>query len=139
MVEIEGGNHNSNHSMCALRQPYDDPGQPVGSTAMAVISAVFTRTIPSENTKLVQAATPIVHVTVTVTDSSVEEMHCQFSRAELENRLRRWDFDENECVCLDLLSRLSPGASHWSQDELAEEFTKKLLVETDRCAPKMQF
>ena len=39
---------------------------------------------PSEKAKLMQAATPTIQVTVTVTDSSEEEPPLRFSRAELE-------------------------------------------------------
>ena len=84
-----------------------------------------------------QAATPTIQVTVTVTDSSEEETPRRFSRAELEDMVRRWDFDENEWACRDLLIAAFPqAASRWSQEELAEMHTMDLLVETARCDPQ---
>lgn len=92
---------------------------------------------PSEKAKLMQAATPTIQVTVTVTDSSEEEPPRRFSRAELEDMVRRWDFDENEWACRDLLIAAFPqAASRWSQEELAEMHTMDLLVETARCDPQ---
>ena len=44
---------------------------------------------PSEKAKLMQAATPSVQVTVTVTDTSEEEPPRRFSRAEPEDMVRR--------------------------------------------------
>ena len=59
---------------------------------------------PSEKAKLLQAATPTIQITVTVTDTSdVEETPRNFSRSELEDMVRRWDFSENEWACRDLL------------------------------------
>ena len=84
-----------------------------------------------------QAAAPSVQATVTVTDISEEETPRRFSRAELEDMVRRWDFDENEWACRDLLIVAFPqAASRWSQEELAEMHTMDLLVEIGRCDPK---
>lgn len=92
---------------------------------------------PSEKAKLMQAAAPVVQATVTVTDSSEEETPRRFSRAELEDMVRRWDFDENEWACRDLLIAAFPqAASRWSQEELAEMHTMDLLVETGRRDPQ---
>lgn len=92
---------------------------------------------PSEKAKLMQAAPPTVQVTVTVTDPSAEETPRRFSQAELEDMVRRWDFDENEWACRDLLIAAFPqAASRWSQEELAEMHTMNLLVETGRCDPQ---
>ena len=44
---------------------------------------------PSEKAKLMGAATPTVQITVTVTNSSAEETPRRFSRAELEDMVRR--------------------------------------------------
>ena len=91
---------------------------------------------PSEKAKLMQAATPTIQVTVTVTDSSEEEPPRRFSRAELEDMVRRWDFDENEWACRDLLIAAFPqAAGRWSAEELAEMDTMDLLVETGRQDP----
>ena len=65
----------------------------------------------SEKAKLMGTATPTVQVTVTVTDSSEEETPRRFSRAELEDMVRRWDFDENEWACQDLLIAAFPQAA----------------------------
>ena len=92
---------------------------------------------PSERAKLMQAAAPSVQATATVTDISEEETPRRFSRAALEDMVRRWDFDENEWACRDLLIVAFPqAASHWSQEELAEMHTMDLLVEIGRCDPK---
>ena len=118
------------HSMPVLRQSCDDPGQPVGVRLLR-------RFRPSEKAKLMQAATPTIQVTVTVTDSSEEETPRRFSRTELEDMVRRWDFDENEWACRDLLIAAFPqAASRWSEEELSEMHTMDLLVETARRDPQ---
>ena len=63
---------------------------------------------PSEKAKLMQAVSPTIQATVTVTDTSEEETPRRFSRAELEDMVRRWDFDENEWACRDLLIAAFP-------------------------------
>ena len=76
---------------------------------------------PSEKAKLMQAAAPVVQATVTVTDSSEEETPRRFSRAELEDMVRRWNFSEDEWACRDLLIAAFPEAvRRWSTDELSE-------------------
>ena len=92
---------------------------------------------PSEKAKLMQAATPTIQVTVTVTDTSEEETPRRFSRAELEDMVRRWDFSENEWACRDMLIAAFPEAvSSWSEEELAEMDTMDLLVETSQREPE---
>lgn len=93
---------------------------------------------PSEKAKLMQAAAPSVQVTVTVTNTSdTEETPRRFSRSELEDMVRRWDFDENEWACRDLLIAAFPqAASRWPGEELAEMHTMDLLVETGRRDPQ---
>ena len=92
---------------------------------------------PSEKAKLMQAATPTIQVTVTVTDTSEEETPRRFSRAELEDMVRRWDFSENEWACRDLLIAAFPEAvSLWPVEELAEMDTMDLLVETGQREPE---
>ena len=92
---------------------------------------------PSEKAKLIQAASPTIQVTVTVTDTSAEEVPRSFSRTELENMVRRWDFSENEWACRDLLIAAFPEVvRHWSTDELSEMDTMDLLVETGEHDPK---
>ena len=92
---------------------------------------------PSEKAKLMQAASPTIQVTVTVTDTSAEEAPRSFSRTELEDMVRRWDFSENEWACRDLLIAAFPEAvSSWSEEELAEMHTMDLLVETGQREPE---
>lgn len=92
---------------------------------------------PSEKAKLMQAAAPVVQATVTVTDSSEEETPRRFSRAELEDMVRRWNFSEDEWACRDLLIAAFPEAvRRWSTDELSEMDTMDLLVETGEHDPE---
>lgn len=92
---------------------------------------------PSEKAKLMQAASPTIRVTVTVTDTSAEEAQRSFSRTELEDMVRRWDFFENEWACRDLLIIAFPEAvRHWSTDELSQMDTIDLLVETGEYDPE---
>ena len=66
---------------------------------------------PSEKAKLMQAATPSISFTITVADTSddeEEETPRSFSRTELEDMVRRWDFSENEWACRDLLIAAFP-------------------------------
>ena len=92
---------------------------------------------PSEKAKLMQAVTPTVQVTITVTDTSEEVTPRRFSQAELEDMVRRWDFSENEWACRDMLIAAFPEAvSSWSEEELAEMDTMDLLVETGQREPE---
>lgn len=91
----------------------------------------------SEKAKLMQAASPTIQVTVTVTDTSAEEAPRSFSRAELEDMVRRWDFSENEWACRDLLIAAFPETvRRWSTEELFEMDTMDLLVETGEHDPE---
>lgn len=92
---------------------------------------------PSEKAKLMQAASSTIQVTVTVTDTSAEEAPRSFSRAELEDMVRRWDFSENEWACRDLLIAAFPETVRcWSTEELFEMDTMDLLVETGEHDPE---
>lgn len=94
---------------------------------------------PSEKAKLIQAAVPSIQVTVTVTDTSGDEEEAprSFSRAELEDMVRRWDFGKNEWACRDLLIAAFPeAASRWSAEELAEMETSDFLAETAEHNPE---
>lgn len=90
---------------------------------------------PSEKAKLIQAATPTVQVTITVTgpsgeptESDEENSPRSFSRAELEDMVHRWDFDENEWACRDLLIAAFPEAVRfWTAEELSNMDTMDLL------------
>ena len=92
---------------------------------------------PSEKAKLMQAASPTIQVTVTVTDTSAEEAPRSFSRTELEDMVRRWDFSENEWACRDLLIAAFPAAvSCWTAEELENMDTQDLLSETGEKDPE---
>ena len=91
---------------------------------------------PSEKAKLIQAATPTVQVTITVTgpsgeptESDEENSPRSFSRAELEDMVHRWDFDENEWACRDLLLAAFPDAvRRWSPEEQQDMLTMDVLL-----------
>ena len=93
----------------------------------------------SEKAKLMQAATPSIQLTVTVTDTSddEEEPPRRFSRSELEDMVRRWDLSENGQACRDLLIVAFPeAASLWSAEELSEMDTSEFLVATAEHDPE---
>ena len=93
---------------------------------------------PSEKAKLMRAATPTVQVTITVTDTSDEEAPHNFSRSELEEMVRRWDFDENEWACRDLLVAAFPEAVRfWTVEELSEMDTMELLGKVGEWKPEV--
>ena len=86
-----------------------------------------------------QSATPSISFTITVTDTSddEEETPRSFSRSELEDMVRRWNFSEDEWACRDLLIAAFPEAvRRWSTDELSEMDTMDLLVETGEHDPE---
>ena len=94
---------------------------------------------PSEKAKLMQAVTPSVQVTITVTDTSDDEEKTprRFSRSALEDMVRRWDLSENEQACRELLIAAFPeAASRWSVEELSEMDTSDFLVETAEHDPE---
>ena len=97
---------------------------------------------PSEKAKLLQRAAPSISITVTVTDSGEEEAEAEetprsFSRTELEDMVRRWDFSENEQACRDLLIAAFPAAAgYWSAQELSGMDVMDLLVETGARQPE---
>ena len=80
-----------------------------------------------------QAAAPSVQVTITVTGAEdgpdEENSPRSFSRAELEDMVHRWDFDENEWACRDLLLAAFPGAvRRWSPEEQQDMLTMDVLL-----------
>ena len=93
---------------------------------------------PSERAKLAQATAPSIRFTVTVADTSQdEESPSSFSRAELEDMVRRWDFSKNEWICRDLLIAAFPEAvSRWTAEELEDMETPDLLSKTGEKDPK---
>ena len=87
---------------------------------------------PSEKAKLMQAA-PSVQITITVTGAEdgpdEENSPRSFSRAELEDMVHRWDFDENEWACRDLLLAAFPDAvRRWSLEEQQDMLTMDVLL-----------
>lgn len=92
----------------------------------------------SERAKLARAMAPSIQFTVTVTDTSQdEESPSNFSRAELEDMVRRWDFSEDEWACRDLLIAAFPEAvSRWTAEELENMDTQDLLSETGEKNPE---
>ncbi|MGN8897093.1 hypothetical protein [Flavonifractor sp. HCP28S3_F3] len=94
---------------------------------------------PTEQAKLMQVAAPSISFTITVTDTSddEEETPSSFSRSELEDMVRRWDFSENEWACRDLLIAAFPETvSRWSAEELSEMDAMNLMVETGERDPE---
>lgn len=87
---------------------------------------------PSEKAKLLHTAAPSVRLSITVMDASDEEDSPRsFSRAELEDMVRMWDFSEDEWACRDLLIAAFPEAvSRWTAEELENMDTQDLLSET---------
>ena len=87
---------------------------------------------PSEKEKLKRmgGAGPTVQITFTVTDSTNEaETPRKYSRAELEDMVHRWDFDENEWACRDLLLAAFPDAvRRWSPEEQQDMLTMDVLL-----------
>ena len=80
-----------------------------------------------------QAAAPSVQVTITVTGAEdgpdEENSPRSFSRAELEDMVHRWDFDENEWACRDLLLAAFPDAvRRWSLEEQQDMLTMDVLL-----------
>ena len=87
---------------------------------------------PSEKAKLLRASTPSIQVTLTVAGTSAEPEENapprSFSRTELEDMVRRWDFSENEQACRDLLIAAFPDAVRfWNAEEMSEMDTMELL------------
>ena len=97
---------------------------------------------PSEKAKLMQAAVPSVQITFTVKDTTEEpekeaSPRC-FSRSELEDMVRRWDFSENEWACRDLLIAAFPEAVRfWTAEELSDMDTMELLGKVGEWKPEV--
>lgn len=87
---------------------------------------------PAEKAKWMRMAAPSVQLTITMSvtaeESEGEKALCGFSRTELEDMVRRWDFSEHEQACRDLLIAVFPDAVRfWSTEELSEMDTMELL------------
>lgn len=89
---------------------------------------------PSEKEKLLEIDTPFIQLTFTVTDTAEEPEEeapsRSFSRTELEDMVRRWDFSEHEQACRDLLIAAFPAAiSHLAAEDLDRMDTQSMLLE----------
>ena len=93
---------------------------------------------PSERAKLVsEESTPKITLsfTVSVEDSTPPPRH--FTRTELVDMVRRWDFSENEWACRDLLIADFPDAvRRWTAEELEDMDTQDLLCEVGDSDPQ---
>lgn len=95
---------------------------------------------PSERAKLAQSADDSCTLTFSVTVTNTpedEDLPRLFSRAELEDMVRRWDFDENKWACRDLLIDAFPKAvSRWTAEELETMDTQDVLTKTGEVDPE---
>ena len=98
------------------------------------ISSLF----PSEQAKLApKKSTPKITLsfTVSVEDTTPPPRH--FTRTELVDMVRRWDFSENEWACRELLIADFPDAvRRWTVEELEDMDTQELLYETGDSDPQ---
>lgn len=97
---------------------------------------------PSERAKLMRAAAPSIQITFTVKDTTEEPEEevppRSFSRAELEDMVRRWDFSEDEWACRDLLVAAFPEAVRfWTVEELSDMDTMELLGKVGEWKPEV--
>ncbi|WP_143482926.1 hypothetical protein [Pseudoflavonifractor sp. An85] len=92
----------------------------------------------SEQAKLVpEKSTPQITLsfTVSVEDTTPPPRH--FTRTELVDMVRRWDFSENEWACRDLLIADFPDAvRRWTAEELEDMDTQDLLCEVGDSDPQ---
>ena len=93
---------------------------------------------PSERAKLVcEESKPQITLsfTVSVEDTTPPPRH--FTRTELVDMVRCWDFSENEWACRDLLIADFPDAVRcWTAEELEDMDTQELLYETGDSDPQ---
>ena len=94
--------------------------------------------LPSERAKLVsEESRPQITLsfTVSVEDTTPPPRH--FTRTELVDMVRRWDFSENEWACRELLIADFPDAvRRWTVEELEDMDTQELLYETGDSDPQ---
>ena len=98
------------------------------------ISSLF----PSEQAKLVpEKSTPQITLSFTVSVEGSTPPPRHFTRTELVDMVRRWDFSENEWACRDLLIADFPDAvRRWTVEELEDMDTQDLLCETGDSDPQ---
>lgn len=91
-----------------------------------------------EKTKVLRSAAPAIQGSISVEEKDeVEETSRHFSRVELENMIRRWDFAGNEWAFRDLLIAAFPQAvDRWQTEELAGMDAMDLLVLTGKQDPE---
>ena len=97
------------------------------------ISSLF----PSERVKLLsEESTPELSLNFTVSVEDTTPPPRRFTRTELADMVRRWDFSENEGACRDLLISDFPDAvRRWTAEELEDMDTQDLLCETGENDP----
>lgn len=98
------------------------------------ISSLF----PSEQAKLAhEESTPNISLRLPVSVEDTIPPPRRFTRTELVEMVRRWDFSENELACRDLLIADFPDAvRHWTAEALDDMDTQDLLYQTSDCDPK---
>ena len=98
------------------------------------ISSLF----PCEQAKLISEEHTVeqsLDFTVSVEDATPPPR--RFTRTELVDMVRRWDFSEHECACRDLLIADFPDAvRRWTAEELEDMDTQDLLCETGDSDPQ---
>ena len=97
---------------------------------------------PSEKAKLMRTAAPSIQITFTAKDTTEEPEEeappRSFSRAELEDMVRRWDFSEDEWARRDLLVAAFPEAVRfWTVEELSDMDTMELLGKVGEWKPEV--
>ena len=95
--------------------------------------------LPSEKAKLYEDdSSDELSFTLKVTVK--EEPPRKFSRAELEDMVRRWDLSEHDAACEDLLIAAFPEAtSRWSAKELSDMLVMDILLKTNARDPDTAF
>lgn len=93
---------------------------------------------PSEQAKLVlEDSTPTITLSYTVSVEDISPPPRHFTRTELVDMVRRWDFSENEMACRDLLITDFPNAvRRWTVEELEDMDTQELLYQIGDSDPK---
>ena len=93
---------------------------------------------PSERAKLVcEESTPQITLSFTVSAEDTTPLPRHFTRTELVDMVRRWDFSENEWACRDLLiADFLDAVRRWTAEELKDMDTQDLLCEIGDSDPQ---
>ena len=93
---------------------------------------------PSEQAKLVpEESPPQITLSFTVSVEDTTPPPRGFTRTELVEMVRRWDFSQNEFACRNLLIADFPDAvRHWTDEELENMDTQDLLYQIADSDPK---